>query len=103
MFQDVQPGGPAALAGLKPAEILLTVNGRDIVPPVQPEFRMNASANLKVLQHNGVRRVLNLELRTPAAKYPERPYAEPQSVSAQTLSVWSWSAEGGNVSWNDWS
>jgi carboxyl-terminal processing protease len=86
MFQDVQPGGPAALAGLKPAEILLTVNGRDIVPPVQPEFRMNASANLKVLQHNGVRRVLNLELRTPAAKYPERPYAEPQSVSAQTLS-----------------
>jgi C-terminal processing protease CtpA/Prc len=85
MFQDVQPGGPAARAGLKPAEILLTINGREIVPPLQPDFRMDASANVKVLQHNGVRRVLNLELRTPPAKYPERPYAEPQSVSAQTL------------------
>jgi C-terminal processing protease CtpA/Prc len=85
MFQDVQPGGPAARAGIKPAEILLTINEREIGPPSQPDFRMDASTKVKVLQHNGVRRVLNLELQTPRAKYPERPYAEPQSVSSQTL------------------
>jgi C-terminal processing protease CtpA/Prc len=86
MLQDVQPGGPAARAGLKPGEILLTVNEREVFPPLQPEFRMNASTSVKVLQHNGVRRVLNLDLHTPRAKYQERPYAEPQSVSAQLLS-----------------
>jgi carboxyl-terminal processing protease len=85
MFQDVQPGGPAALAGIKPGETLLNIDQRDVVPPVQPDFRMATSATVTVLQSNGVRRLVNVGVRIPPAKYAEYPYAEPRNVIAQKL------------------
>ena len=38
IFQDVHPGGAAALAGVQPGYILLAVNGKDISPPEHPCF-----------------------------------------------------------------
>ena len=45
IFQDVQPGGPAELAGIKAGDTLLSVDGHDVIPPIQPEFRMGSYSN----------------------------------------------------------
>ena len=84
-FQDVQPGGPAANAGIKPGDILLSIGQQEVIPPRPPEFRMGASAQITVVQRNGTRRVTNVELQVPKAKYRECPYAEPRAVSARKL------------------
>ena len=39
---DVHTGGPADLAGLKPGDVLVSVNGKPILPPDQPMFAMGA-------------------------------------------------------------
>ena len=84
-FQDVQPGGPAAIAGIKPGDILLSIGQQEVIPPRPPEFRMGTSAQITVVQRNGTRHVTKVELRIPTAKYSECPYAEPRAVSAQML------------------
>lgn len=85
VFQDVQPGGPAANAGIKPGDVLLSIDNRELVPPVQPEFRMGAATGVTVVQRNGTRRLIKVELQVPTAKYRECPYAEPRYVSARKL------------------
>ena len=40
IFQDVHDGGAAALAGIEPGNILLRVDGKEIVPPEHPVFPM---------------------------------------------------------------
>ena len=40
VLQDVHSGGAAAIAGIEPGNILLSVDGRDIVPPEHPVFPM---------------------------------------------------------------
>jgi len=86
MFQDVQPGGPASRAGIRPGEVLLKINEQEIVPPIQPEFRMAARASVTIVQRNGTTRITDVELQIPRAKYSSNPYAEPRNVSAQKLS-----------------
>jgi carboxyl-terminal processing protease len=85
IFQDVQPGGPAEVAGIRPGDTLLSVDGHELVPPIQPEFRMGSVAALAVVQRNGTRQIVNIELRVPGPKYRECPYAEPRHVSARKL------------------
>ncbi len=87
VFQDVQPGGPADAAGIKPGDILLSIDEQEVAPPIQPEFRMGTTAGVAVVQRNGARRLVNVELRVPLAKYRECPYAEPRDVSARKLSA----------------
>lgn len=85
VFQDVQPGGPAERAGIKPGDILLSVNDGQIRPPAMPEFRMKAAAAVALIHRNGSTRELKVELATPQPKYSECPYAEPQNVIASVL------------------
>ncbi len=85
VFQDVQPGGPAEAAGIKPGDVLLSIDQHEVAPPSQPEFRMGTSAAVAVVQRNGTRRQVNVELKVPTAKYRECPYAEPRDVSARKL------------------
>lgn len=80
VFQDVQPGGPADRAGVKPGDMLITVNEREFRPPQKPEFRMDSIAPVTLTHHNGVPKEVKLELKTPKAKYSDCPYAEPKSV-----------------------
>jgi carboxyl-terminal processing protease len=40
IFQNVHSGGAADLAGIQPGNILLRVDGREIVPPENPVFAM---------------------------------------------------------------
>jgi PDZ domain len=80
----VQPGGVAARAGVKPADVLISINGQEMTSPEQPSFKMNEST-LIVLSRNGERREIRLELKTPAPKYRDNPYAEPDSLVAKVL------------------
>lgn len=80
VFQDVQPGGPADRAGVRPGDVLVSVNECEFRPPQKPEFRMNSLAPVTLVQRNGVPKQVSLGLKTPRAKYSDCPYAEPKSV-----------------------
>jgi C-terminal processing protease CtpA/Prc len=85
VFQDVQPGGPADRAGIKPGDELIAVNDHRVIPPAMPDFRMGTGAVVTVLHRNGTSREVRVNLATPAPKYSESPYSEPQSVVASVL------------------
>ena len=85
LFQDIQPGGPADHAGIKPGDVLLRVNDRELRPPTKPEFRMASQLPVTLIHRNGVTKELKLEIDTPKPKYSECPYAEPQSVISKQL------------------
>lgn len=84
-FQDVQPGGPADQAGVKPGDVLISINDRQITPPTSPDFRMDSTAAIALIHRNGGNRELRIELATPRPKHSECPYAEPQNVVASVL------------------
>ncbi|HEX4164597.1 MAG TPA: S41 family peptidase [Bryobacteraceae bacterium] len=81
VFQDVLPGGVASRAGVQTADVLLSVNALDIVPPNAPIFAIGASTPM-VISRNGDRKELNITLHSRPPKYRDNPYAEPQSVKA---------------------
>ncbi len=83
VFQDVQPGGVAARAGIRSADALIEVHEKGIVPPEKPAFLMNQRIPV-VISRNGERKEAHLELRTPQPKYQDCPYAEPESIAAST-------------------
>jgi len=49
IFQDVHVGAPAASAGIRPGDILISVNDRFFVPPEHPMFATNSIVRLRVL------------------------------------------------------
>lgn len=48
-FQDVHATGPAALAGIRPGDVLLSVDGRTFRPPEHPLFAANSKVTLRIL------------------------------------------------------
>ena len=53
IFQDVHSGGAASLAGIQPGDILLTVDGQEMVPPEHPVFAMGKQAALEIVSSDG--------------------------------------------------
>jgi carboxyl-terminal processing protease len=84
-FQDIQPGGPAERAGIKPGDLLLAIDNAVIAPPTAPDFRMGSSATLALIHRNGTEREVKLTINTAKPKYPDCPYTEPQNVFASVL------------------
>jgi carboxyl-terminal processing protease len=84
VFQDVQPGGVAARAGVKPADVLVSIHGKEITPLGQPAFEMNESTSI-VISRNGAHQEIRLALKTPVPKYRDNPYAEPDSIVAKVI------------------
>ena len=87
MFQDVHEGGPAYEAGIRPGDILVTVNGQDARPPGVPTFCLGADANVVIEDANGQVRSLTVVLpkADPARRSGRPPMAEPTAVSARLL------------------
>jgi C-terminal processing protease CtpA/Prc len=85
VFQDVQPGGPADRAGIKPGDILLAIENMAVEPPRMPDFRMSSSSSLALIHRKGVDRELTITVKTSVPKYPARPYSEPQNVTVSVL------------------
>jgi len=83
MFQDVHEGGAAHAAGLEPGDILIELNGEEILPPQAPIFRVGEAASIVVQRKNGERTSLRLDV--PAPKSKKRPINQPRPVAWSML------------------
>jgi len=78
VFLDVHPGGAAALAGIRPGDILLTVNDKEVVPPDDMPFQLGQSYTFTIRRSNGVTERPTLTI--PGSKEKQRPIVVPGQV-----------------------
>jgi serine protease Do len=91
--RNVEPGGPAALGGIEPGDVILSFNGRDIskstdLPRVVGETKPGSSVPVQVWRKGGAREltVAVTDTESPqAAKKPDAP--APKGDSANTMGV----------------
>ncbi len=83
IFQDVHDGGAAALAGVVPGDILLRVDGKEIVPPEHPVFPMGKTSTLEIVAKDGSERTLSVDVAQPKGK--KLHFVEPTLVQSKTL------------------
>jgi carboxyl-terminal processing protease len=82
VVQDVHESGPADLAGLKPLDVLVGINGGTIAPPDQPMFPMGTLADLTIRRNSYN---LTLKVNVPAPRTRKQPYSEPRAVTFSKL------------------
>jgi carboxyl-terminal processing protease len=83
IFQDVHSGGAASIAGIEPGNILLSVDGREIAPPVHPVFPMGERINVEVVANDETRRSVSIEVARPKGK--KLHFIEPTLVEVRPL------------------
>lgn len=83
IFQDVHSGGAAAIAGIESGNILLTVDGREIVPPEHPVFPMGKQTRVEVVDNRDTRRTVMVDVARPKGK--KLHFIEPTLVEARDL------------------
>jgi C-terminal processing protease CtpA/Prc len=81
-FLDVFEGGPGYVAGIKPGDMLLAVNGTEYLPPTMPPFNVGETYDLRIADAGGD------NIRHVSAKVAKRkgtktrpPIVEPKSLS----------------------
>lgn len=84
VFQDVLPGGVAAVAGVHTGDVLLSVNDKATAPPegsaAEPPFEMHENIHISVARSQPAG-VLTFELKIPSPKYKDNPYSEPTALT----------------------
>jgi Periplasmic protease len=80
IFQDVHEGGPAAKAGIKSGDILISVEGRSFFPPEHPTFAMGKTATVKILTSGLGEEDRVIVVPTPKRKSNQLPYVQPEPV-----------------------
>jgi carboxyl-terminal processing protease len=85
VFQDVAPGGVAQRCGVAPGDVLLAINRALIAPPDRPAFEMGKATQIEVFRGNE-RKQMALDLKTPAPRYKDNPYAESTSITGTLTS-----------------
>jgi C-terminal processing protease CtpA/Prc len=83
IFQDVHAGGAAAIAGIEPGDILLSVDGREITPPEHPVFPMGKQTSVEIVGADEKRRTVSVEVARPRGK--KLHFIEPTLVEARQL------------------
>jgi carboxyl-terminal processing protease len=83
IFQDVHEGGPAHTAGIEPGNILLSVNGKEIVPQEHPVFPMGSASTLDIVANDGTTRTVSAVVATPKGKKLQ--FIEPTLVQARRI------------------
>ncbi len=78
MFQDVHPGGVAANAGIRPGDVLLTLNGVEAVPPSAPAFALGTDHRVVIRRGGGEARAVTLSV--PSSQDKKRPLVVPDQV-----------------------
>ena len=53
MFQDVHPGGVAAVAGIRPGDVLLSIGGKEFVPPEAMPFALGERYDVTMRRADG--------------------------------------------------
>lgn len=83
IFQDVHTGGAASVAGILPGDILLSVAGREIIPPEHPVFPMGGKTSVEVVALESERRTVSVDVARPKGK--KLHFIEPTLVEARHL------------------
>lgn len=84
VFQDVHPGGVAAAAGIAPGDVLVAIDGKEVVPPTAIPFQLGHSYGLTVRKADGT--TAQPTLAIPGSKEKQRPIVVPdQVVTARKL------------------
>jgi C-terminal processing protease CtpA/Prc len=79
---DVFEGGPAHVAGIKPGDMLLAVNGTEYVPPSMPPFDVGQTYRLRIADaHGGNEREVKVEVPKRKGTKARPPIIEPKSLS----------------------
>ncbi len=78
VFQDVHPGGVAAQAGIRPGDILLAVDEKELVPPEAIPFILGGSYTFTVRRADGS--TVRPTLTIPGSKEKHRPIVVPDQV-----------------------
>ena len=83
IFQDVHAGGAAAIAGIEPGNILLSVDGREIVPPEHPVFPMGKQTKVEFVDNHDKQRTVSVDVARPKGK--KLHFIEPTLVNVRRL------------------
>src|SRR5438477_4682111 len=84
MFVDVIEDGPTFQAGIRPGELLLSIDSEQIIPPTSANFRIGGSHQLEIGTFGGDKRQVVVEVPNRAAK-DRPPMIEPRSLSHRML------------------
>jgi C-terminal processing protease CtpA/Prc len=80
----VHSGGAASIAGVEPGDILLTVDGKDLTPPIHPVFPMGKKTEVEVIGRDDRRRRVIVDVASPKGK--KLHFIEPTLVQTRLLS-----------------
>lgn len=84
VFQDVHPGGAAHSAGARPGDVLLSVQGKELVPPEATPFTLGERYEIVIRRPDGS--TASPTLAVPQPKDKRQPVVVPdQVVTAQKL------------------
>ncbi len=83
IFQDVNVGGSASIAGIEPGDILLRIDGQEINPPEHPVFVMGKQTNVEIVGRDELRRSASVDVERPKGK--KLHFVEPTLVEARQL------------------
>jgi carboxyl-terminal processing protease len=83
IFQDVHSGGAGSIAGIEPGNILLRVDGQEIVPPEHPIFPMGKQTSVEIVANDGEQRIVSVDVARPKGK--KLHFIEPTLVEARRL------------------
>jgi C-terminal processing protease CtpA/Prc len=84
VFQDVHPGGAAHSAGIKPGDVLLSVRGKELIPPEATPFTLGERYEIVVRRPDGS--TASPTLTVPQPKDKRQPVVVPdQVVTAHVL------------------
>jgi carboxyl-terminal processing protease len=83
IFQDVHSGGAAAIAGIDPGNILLRVDGREIVPPEHPVFPMGKQTAVEIVANDGRPAAVSVDVARPKGR--KLHFIEPILVEARRI------------------
>lgn len=78
MFQDVHPGGAAAAAGVRPGDVLLSIDGQELTPPTATPFTLGQRYEVVVRRSDGS--TVSSTLDVPRPKDKRRPVVVPDKV-----------------------
>lgn len=80
MFEDVVEDGPAAVAGIKPGDLLLSVDSVPVMPPATARFSLGCKHSLEIGSLQGATSEVTMLVPDKRAK-DRPPMVEPRSLS----------------------
>jgi hypothetical protein len=83
IFQNVHSGGAANLAGIQPGNILLRMDGREIVPPEHPVFAMGTQTVIDFVANDDQEKAASVDVARPKGK--KLHFIEPTLVESRRL------------------